>query len=82
MNKNVVYLVEETVKLINNKLQSEEELKEYVSNLIYSLGSSFEGKTYDNSEELMADYYSNPSLGKALMAQALIFQDKWMKEEH
>jgi hypothetical protein len=79
--KNPEELVKETLELINKKLQTENEIIEYISLLLYSIGGSIEKRNPSTSEEVMANFYNKPSLGKALMAQALIFRDKWNRKE-
>jgi len=66
---------------INKNQLTLDEIKELVESFLYSLGASIENKNYDKAEDVFIDYMANPTFGKALMSQALIFKDKWINEK-
>lgn len=73
-------LLEETI----NKLSSfgKKEILEFLCTLTYSIGSSFENVGTLSSEEVLLLYSKNPTIGNALMTQALWMRDLWQERNN
>lgn len=62
---------------INEENLTTLEIAELIQQFLYTIGSSKSEKTFSNSEEVMENYYTEPTFWNGLMAQALIMKDKW-----
>lgn len=52
-----------------------------LSTLLYSVGVSLEGCGDIPAEKVLTNFARNPTLGNALMAQALHMKETWIKDE-
>jgi len=50
---------------------------EILTRFLFSIGASLENCDISSSEQVLKRYASNPTLGNALMAQALLMRDAW-----
>lgn len=80
--KSHLEIVEELLELINNNNLNKNELVETISSFLFSVGASIEGVADKDlsAEEVLEAYGSKPTLGTALMAQALYMAETWITE--
>lgn len=65
--------------VINYASLNHAELIDVVTNFLFSVGASVEGcGVLESSEEVLLRYSNNPTLGNALMAQALYMKETWI----
>lgn len=73
----------EIVKKIINNIQetgvqnNQKDLIEVISDLLYSIGSSLENVDLQSSVDILMRYAQEPTLGNALMAQAIHMKETW-----
>jgi hypothetical protein len=78
---------EEIVKTLCDEIsetgiqEKDEDLIEVLSHLLFSVGSSIEKTSVISSEEVLLRYSKEPTLGNALMAQALYMKEAWTRKE-
>ena len=84
---------ETTTEIVTTLLQyifknhpTEVEVLDILSTLMYNVGSHLNrangiDKEYKLSEDIMSDFATNPSVANALMGQALVMKDVWLKNE-
>jgi hypothetical protein len=72
--------LEELLNVFQKYHLNPEEIVLVMSNLLYSLGASVEGHDDQGPSvtEVMEAYYTNPTVGNALMAQGLLMNQEWM----
>lgn len=64
------------------KIKEEGTITQILSEFIYSIGSSLESNPKISSlEEIEIRYGEQPTLGNALMAQAIWMRDTWVSED-
>jgi hypothetical protein len=80
--KSHLEVVEELLETINNNNLERNELIEVLSSFLFSVGASIEGVADKDlsAEEVLKAYGSKPTLGTALMAQALYMVETWTTE--
>jgi hypothetical protein len=71
-----IEIVKQLCETLNSSRLNHLQIINIVSNFLFSVGASLsEGEPLESSEEILLQYSNKPTLGNALMAQAL-----WMKE--
>lgn len=81
-NEQESQILESLCATINNAKLSPIELIKVLTSLLFSIGVSVEGcDTPTSSEEVLLKYSTNPTLGNALMAQAIYMKETWIKPE-
>jgi hypothetical protein len=73
--------IEELLQIINNNNLSKQELIQTLVVFLFSIGASLEGVASPTAEEVLKSYGSKPTLGNALMAQALYMKETWTINE-
>jgi hypothetical protein len=73
-------LIQETIDQLNGF--SKKEILEFLCILTYSIGSSFENVGTLSSEEVLLLHTKKPTIGTALMAQALWMRDLWQERNN
>ena len=75
-------VLEDIVDIINNAQLSPAETTELLINLMFSIGSSLSDVSEElTSEKILTLYASEPTVGHALMAQALHMKETWTNIE-
>ena len=68
----------ELIKVINKHSLNSKELTLVLARFLFSLGSSIEEvRPSDTSKDILIKHSEKPTLGNALMAQAIWFRDVW-----
>lgn len=60
---------------------TKEQILRVLIDFMYSLGVSIENINEISPEEILIQYNENPTIGNALIAQALYMQDTWFKPQ-
>jgi hypothetical protein len=81
--RTVQNVVEELLEVINKNELSSKELVTTLSFFLFSVGASVEGVADEelDSEIVLKRYAKKPTLGNAMMAQALYMAETWITEE-
>jgi hypothetical protein len=74
-------VIEELLGVINNHQIKNENLASILIGFLFSVGASLAGVTNPTAEEVLKAYGAKPTLGNALMAQALYMKETWKVEE-
>jgi hypothetical protein len=74
-------IVEHIINKLNKERLNANEIVEVLSTLLFSVGASLEDCGDISSEKVLTKFATKPTLGNALMAQALHMKETWTKEE-
>ena len=75
-------IVKQLIKILSeNEVKRQNDFTYILSNLLFSVGSCLEQCNVKGSEEILMRYATNPTLGNALMAQALKMKETWTEFE-
>jgi hypothetical protein len=77
MNQTKEEIVEKLLNVISEAEVNANELVGVLSLLLISVGASLEGCEMVASEKVLIDYAERPTLGNALMAQAIFMKETW-----
>jgi hypothetical protein len=81
MNKTNKETVGKLLETISKAGLKEDDLISVLSLFLLSIGASLEGCEEVASEEVVLAYAKNPTLGNALMAQAIFMEETWHRTE-
>jgi len=74
-------LVANIIDILNKEKLDASNLICVLSTLLFSVGASLEDCVDLSSEKVLTMFATKPTLGNALMAQALHMKETWIKEE-
>jgi len=76
-------VIDQLIEVINSAKLKKKEVLDIMIEFMYCLGQSLEKKQYkvDSPEDLLIDFAENPTIGTALMSQALWMKDTWKGKE-
>jgi hypothetical protein len=80
-NEKIHKILSKFIDIYNEAELNSKETNELISSLMYSIGTSLVGKTFNSSTEAIEEYIDNPTYGSVLIAQAIYMNDLWNKEE-
>jgi hypothetical protein len=81
-NEQESQILDSLCNIINNANLNHTELISVLTSLLFSIGVSVEGcDVPSSSEEVLLKYSTRPTLGNALMAQAIYMKETWVKPE-
>lgn len=80
-NEEIIQIVANISKEINNNHLNALELVQVISTLLFSVGASLENYSDISAEKVLTNFAKNPTLGNALMAQALHMKETWVQNE-
>lgn len=75
--ENLKKVVEKVANILADQSLTQQDLLYILTTILYSAGSSIEGYTPSSSSEVLIRYGEKPTLGNALMAQAIWMRDTW-----
>jgi len=71
-------ILDKLCSIVNQAELNQNQLLKVLIDFMYTLGASIENIIEISSEEILKQYANNPTIGNALMAQALYMQDTWL----
>jgi hypothetical protein len=74
-------IVEDLINCLDSHKLNPNELVHVISTLLFSVGVSLEGCGNISAEKVLTNFATKPTLGSALMAQALYMKETWTKVE-
>lgn len=74
-------IVLQLCEVLNKTSPDINDFPDIISRFLYSIGAWIENIGDINSEEVLKRYATSPSLGNALMAQAIHMKECWNQEE-
>lgn len=72
--------IKRLVNIFNHSNISSEDVHLVLSGFLYSIGSAMIDEMPQSSEEILIKYAKEPTLGSALMAQAIHMKETWSKQ--
>lgn len=70
-------IVRELCEVINKAQVPQEKVIDIIAGFLYSVGQSLEEEEMNTSEKVLMKYAEKPTLGVAMMAQALWIKENW-----
>jgi len=70
-------VIEKVANVLVEQPLTQQDLLYILTEVLYSAGSSMEGYSPSSSDEILIRYGEKPTLGNALMAQAIWMRDTW-----
>ena len=80
-DEEVKVIVENIIDILDKEILNANDLVHIISTLLFSVGVSLENCGEITSEKVLTKFAMKPTLGFALMAQALHMKETWIKNE-
>ena len=77
----ILETVEELTAILNREKLTQRDLVSVIATFLFSIGSSLEDCGDVSAENVLTMYASRPTLGSALMAQAMHMNETWSHTE-
>ena len=77
MESNRIEIIEELIDVINKHKIKRKEILDIIIGFMYHMGEYLTGKNYSRAEDLLKDFAEKPTIGLALMNQAVYMKENW-----